>query len=129
MNEPSIATKPASGVLRIWRASFFSINGLRVAWTGEAAFRQELVLAAVLIPVALLLPTGLTQKALLISCALLVLIVELVNSAIEAVVDRISLDRHELAGRAKDIGSAAVLVSLANLVLVWTLVLIEVFVT
>ncbi|MFT5176925.1 MAG: diacylglycerol kinase (ATP) [Gammaproteobacteria bacterium] len=127
MNEPLTSSKSATGFRRIWRALFFSINGLRAAWTEEAAFRQELVAAVVLIPIALVLPATLTQKALLIACALLVLIVELVNSALEATVDRISLEPHQLAGRAKDIGSAAVLVALANLVVVWAMVLFEVF--
>ena len=125
---PSLTpSPPATGVRRIWRAVFFSIDGLRAAWTHEAAFRQELALAVVLILIASALPATITQKALLISCALLVLIVELVNSAIEATVDRISIEHHELSGRAKDIGSAAVLLALANLALVWAMVLFDVF--
>ena len=114
-------------MLRIWRALFFSIAGLRAAWRGEAAFRQELALTVILVPIALLLPATLTQKALLIACAILVLIVELLNSAVEATVDRISLEHHELAKRAKDIGSAAVLLALANLTLVWAMVLFDLF--
>lgn len=119
--------KSKSGLARIWRALFNSIAGLRAAWRNEHAFRQELALAAVLVPVAAILPATLTQKALLIACVLAVLVVELLNSAVESTVDRISLEHHELAGRAKDVGSAAVLVALANLVLVWGLVLVDVF--
>jgi len=143
MNESPEPREPASGVIRIWRALFFSIDGLRAAWTNEAAFRQELALCAVLLPGALLLPATLTQKALLIACAVLVLIVELLNAAVEATVDRISLQRHELAveatvdrislqrhelaKHAKDTASAAVLLALINLVLIWAMVLFEVF--
>ena len=127
MNTSAKPDKPATGVLRIWRALFFSIAGLRAAWSGEAAFRQELALTVILLPIALLLPATLTQKALLIACAILVLIVELLNSAVEATVDRISLEHHELAKRAKDIGSAAVLLALANLTLVWAMVLFDLF--
>ena len=126
MSEPLKSIKRATGIRRIWRALLFSINGLRAAWGEEAAFRQELVAALVLIPVALVLPASPTQKALLIACALLVLIVELVNSAIEATVDRISLEQHQLSGRAKDVGSAAVLVALVNFIVVWAMVLFEV---
>jgi diacylglycerol kinase (ATP) len=127
MNEPPEPRERATGVIRVWRALFFSIDGLRAAWTREAAFRQELALCAVLIPIALLLPATLTQKALLIACAVLVLIVELLNSALEATVDRISLQRHELAKHAKDAASAAVLLALINLALIWAMVLFEVF--
>ena len=127
MNMPPETGKSATGLTRIWRALFFSIAGLRAAWTGEAAFRQELALCLILIPAALLLPATSTQQALLIACAMLVLIVELLNAAVEATVDRISLQRHELAGRAKDIGSAAVLVALINLTLVWAVILFDVF--
>ena len=115
------------GLRRIWRALVFSMHGLRAACKSEAAFRQELALAAILTPIALWLPATLTQKALLIACTILVLLVELLNSAIEATVDRISLERHELAKRAKDIGSAAVLLALANLTLVWGMILFEIW--
>ena len=114
-------------MVRIWRAFFYSIEGLRAAWTGEAAFRQELALAVILLPIAVLLPATPTQKALLIACTVLVLIVELLNSAVEASVDRMSLELHPLAKRAKDIGSAAVLLALANLALVWGVILFELF--
>ncbi len=127
MHEPPEPRAPASGVIRIWRALFFSIDGLRSAWAREAAFRQELALCAILIPGALLLPATLTQKALLIACTVLVLIVELLNSSIEATIDRISIERHELAKYAKDAASAAVLLALMNLALVWGMVLFELF--
>ncbi len=102
----------------------YSLAGLRAAFRHEDAFRQEVLLAAVLIPVALYLPVEHLGKALMIACVLLVIVVELVNSAIEATVDRISLENHQLAKRAKDIGSAAVLVCLVNVAVVWALVLL-----
>ena len=119
--------KSTSGLVRIWRALFYSLSGLRSAWRAEHAFRQEVALAAVLIPVAVFVPATLTQKALLIVCVLILLIVELLNSAVETTVDRISLDDHDLAKRAKDIGSAAVFIALVNLALVWGMVLFDVF--
>ena len=115
--------KGKTGLARIWNAFRYSLDGLRAAFRHEDAFRQEILLAAVLIPLALLLPVGGLGKALMIASVLLVTIVELLNSAIEAAIDRISLDRHALSKRAKDIGSAAVLLSLLNVVLVWGLVL------
>ena len=119
--------KSGPGLMRIWRALLYSLAGLRAAWQGEAAFRQELALAAVLIPVAVAVPATLTQKAMLLACVMLVLITELLNFAVESAVDRVSLEHHPLTGRAKDIASAAVLLSLANLAIVWALVLAEVF--
>ena len=103
---------------------FYSFAGLSAAFRHESAFRQEVLLALVLLPLALWLESGAIARALLVGSVMLVLIVELVNSAIEAVVDRISLEKHDLAKRAKDIGSAAVLLSLVNLVMVWGLVLL-----
>ena len=119
--------KSRPGFARIWRALWYSLEGLRSAWHLESAFRQELILALILFAVVLLLPASLTQKALLIACVMLVLITELLNSAVETTVDRISLENHRLAKRAKDIGSAAVLLAMANLLLVWLLVLADVF--
>lgn len=119
MNHPQ---KNVSGLTRIWNALTYSLAGLRCAIQHEAAFRQELLLAALLIPASLLLHVELIGKALMISSVLLVLIVELLNSAIEAAVDHTSLKPHLLAKRAKDIGSAAVLVSLINVLVVWGLV-------
>lgn len=115
--------KGKTGLPRIWNAFRYSLDGLRAAFRHEDAFRQECVLAAVLIPAAFFVPTSSIGKAVLIGSTLLVLIVELLNSAIEATVDRVSLERHQLAKRAKDIGSAAVLITLLNLALVWALVL------
>jgi diacylglycerol kinase (ATP) len=115
--------KGKTGLRRLINAVGYSINGLRAAYRLEDAFRQELALAAVLIPAALLLPVAATGRALLLASVILVLIVELLNSAIEATVDRISLDNHELAKRAKDIGSAAVMLSLACMTMVWIVVL------
>ena len=116
--------KGKTGLRRLWNAFGYSLAGFRAAYKHEDAFRQEVMLAAVLIPLALWLPVSHLGKALMIASVLLVLIVELLNSAVEATVDRISLDDHNLAKRAKDIGSAAVLVSLINVLLVWTLILI-----
>ena len=116
--------KDISGLRRIRDALGYSLAGLGAALRHEAAFRQETLLAAVLIPLALFLPVSGAGKALLIGSVMLVLIVELLNSAVEAAVDRVSLERHALSKRAKDIGSAAVLLSLVNLAAVWLLVLL-----
>lgn len=111
--------------MRIWNAFWYSIDGLKAAYVNEDAFRQEILLSAVLVPLALWLDVGRIDKVLMIASVLLVLIVELLNSAIEATVDRVSLENHRLAKRAKDIGSAAVLVALVDVALVWALVLIR----
>ncbi|MBK9160787.1 MAG: diacylglycerol kinase [Nitrosomonadales bacterium] len=115
--------KGKTGLRRVYNAFGYSLAGFRAAYQHEDAFRQEVLLSALLIPLALWLPVAGLGKALMIASVLLVLIVELLNSAIEAAVDRISLDSHNLAKRAKDIGSAAVLVSLINVLAVWSLVL------
>lgn len=115
--------KGKTGLIRIWNAFRYSLAGLQAAFHHEDAFRQECLLALLLLPVALFLPASGAAKAVLIGSVILVLIVELLNSAIEATVDRVSLERHLLAKRAKDIGSAAVMLSLLNLLLVWALVL------
>ena len=115
--------KGKSGFRRVVNATRYSLAGLAAAARHEAAFRLEILLAVVLIPCAWFFGANGMQRALLIGSVLLVLIVELVNAAIEAVVDRISLDHHELAGRAKDLGSAAVMLSLVNVAVVWLLVL------
>lgn len=116
--------KGAAGLRRVLNAFFYSIDGLRAAFVHEAAFRQEVLAAVLLIPLALVLGATGAEKALMAGSVLLVLIVELVNSAIEAVTDRISLEDHALAKRAKDLGSAAVMMSLANVPAVWLLVLL-----
>ena len=115
--------KSKNGLKRLWHAFGYSLAGFSAAYKHEAAFRQEVVLAAILIPLAIWLPVGHVGKALMIGSVLLVIMIELLNSAIEATVDRISLESHELAKRAKDIGSAAVLVSLINALVVWGLML------
>lgn len=114
--------KGKTGLVRIWNALHYSLAGLAQAFRLEDAFRQEVFLAIVLIPFALLYPHSGFEKAMLVASVLLVLVVELLNSAVEAVVDRVSLERHELAKRAKDIGSAAVLITLINLACVWCLI-------
>ena len=116
--------KGASGLRRIWNALFYTIDGLKAAYQHEDAFRQELWLAVVLLPLAFVLPASGYGRALMVGSVLIVLVTELLNSAIEAAVDRISLDHHVLAKRAKDIGSAAVFLSLVNVVAVWALVLL-----
>lgn len=116
--------KGKTGLRRIWNALHYSLDGLRDAFRHEDAFRQEVLLAAVLVPVALFLPVGAVGKAFMVASVLIVLVVELLNSAIEAAVDRVSLENHLLAKRAKDIGSAAVFLALLNLVAVWLLILV-----
>lgn len=115
--------KGKTGLRRVWNAFNYSVAGLRAAFRHEDAFRQECLLAVVLLPAAMLMPVDGQGKAMLIGSVLLVLVVELMNSAVEAAVDRVSLERHRLAKRAKDIGSAAVLLALVNLALVWGLVI------
>jgi diacylglycerol kinase (ATP) len=115
--------KGKTGFTRIWNALHYSLDGLSAAFQHEDAFRWEVLLALVLIPLALYAPAPGAGKALLIGAVLLVLIVELLNSGIEAVTDRVSLEDHVLAKRAKDMGSAAVMLSLINVPVVWLLVL------
>ena len=112
--------KPGNtGIRRILRATKFSAQGFTLAWKHEAAFRQELVLAVIMTPAAFWLGQTIIERALLIGVLLLVLIVELLNSAIEAAIDRHGDEHHELSGRAKDFGSAAVFVVLVLVGLVW----------
>ncbi|MFV1983226.1 MAG: diacylglycerol kinase [Thiohalomonadales bacterium] len=111
------------GIKRIINATGYSLLGLVATYKNEAAFRQELWLAIVLTPIAIYLGNTGIERAMLLGSLILVLIVELLNSAIEAVVDRIGNEFHELSGRAKDIGSAAVMLSLLNLVVVWGFIL------
>ena len=115
--------KGKTGLRRLWNAFFYTLDGLRAAYRHEDAFRQEVWLACLLIPLAIFLPASGIGRALMIGSVLLVLIVELINSAIEAAIDRISLEHHNLSKRAKDIGSAAVMIALINVVTTWTLVL------
>jgi diacylglycerol kinase (ATP) len=116
--------KGKTGLQRVWGAFHYSLAGLRAAFTCEDAFRQEALLAGVLVPLAFWLPVAGLGRALMVASVFLVLIVELLNSAIEAAVDRVSLDHHHLSKRAKDIGSAAVFLALVNVVLVWVCVLL-----
>jgi len=115
--------KGKTGLRRLVNATRYSLAGLVEAARHEDAFRQELALAAVMVPLALVLGANGAERALLAGSVLLVLVVELVNSAIEATVDRVSLEDHRLARRAKDLGSAAVMLSLALMGAVWVLVL------
>ena len=116
--------KGKTGLKRVWNALFYSFDGLAAAFRHEDAFRQELLLACILIPTAAYLPLGIAMKCMMISSVIGVLVVELLNSGIEAVTDRISLEDHALAKRAKDLGSAAVLLSIANVIIVWALALL-----
>jgi diacylglycerol kinase (ATP) len=111
-----------TGLRRIANATLFSFAGLRAAWRDEAAFRQEALLCVVLVPAGVWLGQTAVERALLVGSCLLVLIVELLNSAIEAVVDRVGSERHRLSGQAKDLGSAAVMMSLLLVLLVWGLI-------
>jgi diacylglycerol kinase (ATP) len=120
---PESPFKGKTGLRRLVNAAGYSLHGFGSAYRHEDAFRQEVLLAAILVPIPFLLDVSGIGKALMIGAVLLVLIVELLNSAIEAAVDRISLDRHTLSKRAKDIGSAAVFLSLVNVAVVWVLVI------
>ena len=124
MNEPASPFKGKTGLRRILNAAGYSWAGLGAAFRHEDAFRQEVMLALVLIPLALVLGNSGIERALMIGAVMLVLIVELLNSALEAAVDRISLEHHHLIKRAKDMGSAAVMIALANVIVVWILVLL-----
>ena len=116
--------KGKTGLQRLINATGYSLSGLVEAARHEDAFRQELILAAVMVPLGIWLGATGLERALLVGSVLLVLIVELLNSAVEATVDRVSLDDHNLAKRAKDIGSAAVMLSLVNVAVVWLLILL-----
>jgi diacylglycerol kinase (ATP) len=111
-----------TGISRLINAFFYSLAGFRAAWKNEESFRQEIIIGIFIIPAGLWLGMTGTQRALLISIYFLIPLVELINSAIEAIVDRVSTDQHELSGRAKDLGSAAVLVSICIAIIVWLLI-------
>ena len=115
--------KGKTGIVRIWHAFFNSVNGLEDAWRHESAFRQEILLAIFLVPLACVAPVTNVERALLIGSVMLVMIVELLNTGVEVAIDRISFDHHKLSKRAKDIGSAAVFVALLLLAMVWALIL------
>ncbi|MBC3936704.1 diacylglycerol kinase [Undibacterium rugosum] len=126
--EPAVSEfKSKSGLRRIFSAFFYSVDGFRAAWRNEHAFRQELVLVIIGIIVALMLPVSAFEKLMMIAVLLQILVVELINSAIEAVVDRVSLERHRLSKNAKDFGSAAVLLTLIMAIATWAVVLINRF--
>ncbi|CAM3000606.1 diacylglycerol kinase [Moritella viscosa] len=126
MNQTDVisnAGKPGyTGLTRIIKATGYSWQGLRAAFKYESAIRQELLLLIIFTPIALLLDITNIEKILLVASLVLVLIVELLNSAIEAIVDRIGTEHHELSGRAKDIGSAAVFVTLCLAVFTWFMI-------
>lgn len=116
------------GLRRIWNAAIYSLAGIQASWKHEAAFRQESLLSLILIPTAFWYGDNAVERVLLIGSCLMVLIVELLNSAVEATVDRIGEERHELAGRAKDMGSAAVFISFWVVFLTWGLIGYERFI-
>jgi len=124
MTDPVSPYKGKTGLRRVLNAAGYSWAGLTAAFRHEDAFRREVFLALLMIPLALYLGQTGISRALMIGAVLLVLIVELLNSALEAAVDRISLEHHQLIKRAKDMGSAAVMIALANVVVVWALVLL-----
>jgi diacylglycerol kinase (ATP) len=117
--------KGNKGITRAFRAAINSWNGLIYAYKEESAFRQELALSLILIPLAIYLPVTPIEKILLIASVILVLIIELLNSSVEAAIDRISFEVHDLSKRAKDFGSAAVMLALLLCALTWAIVLIE----
>ena len=120
-----MATDPGNtGIRRLIKASGYSLQGLAAAFRHETAFRQEVAVTVLLLPLALWLGQTGPERALLIAVWMLVPLFELINSAIEAVVDRIGPEQHELSGRAKDVGSAAVLVAIVNAAIVWLLILV-----
>lgn len=112
-----------TGLRRLFKAFFYSIDGLKAAFQSEEAFRLEVALAVVLIPVAAIVSVTPAERALLIGSVLIVMIVELINSALEALVDRISLERHPLSKQIKDVGSAAVLIAVALFLVTWGVIL------
>lgn len=118
-----MASSGNTGIKRIIKAGQYSWQGVLAAYRNEEAFRQEVWLLVVAIPLALWIGDSALERALLIGSILLLLIVELLNSAIEAVVDRISFEHHELAGRAKDMGSAAVTIAIINAIVLWLVML------
>ena len=111
-----------SGARRVWKATQYSWQGLKAAWQHESAFRQECMLGILLLPAAFWLAENWVEASVLIAVCFLVLIIELLNSAIEAVVDRVGEEHHDLAGRAKDMGSAAVMLSLIMAGGTWLLI-------
>lgn len=122
LTDPDMKSK-GTGFNRLYFATLYSWQGLRSSWASEAAIRQEVIALALLLPISLLVEVSAAERALLVLSLFLVFIVELLNTGIEAVVDRIGSEYHELSGKAKDIGSAAVLASLITTALVWFIIL------
>lgn len=118
--------KQRGGLARLYHAFFYSLSGLKSAWYEEKAFRQEVFAACVFIPVALIIPVSLIMKLFLIGSVFLVMVVELLNSAVEAIVDMVSPDFHPLAKKAKDTASAAVLITLFIAFIFWSVALFQV---
>lgn len=118
-----MAKAGATGITRILKAAGYSWSGFKAAYKNEAAFRQEIWLAIILIPAGVYLGATLLDKVILVSSILFVLVVELLNSSIESVVDRIGDEQHELSGRAKDMGSTAVFISITIAIMIWIAVL------
>jgi diacylglycerol kinase (ATP) len=125
--QPVSEFKSKSGIKRIFSAFFYSIDGFKAAWKNEHAFRQESVLVLIGIVAALALPVSSFEKLMMIAVLLLILVVELINSAIEAVVDRVSLERNLLSKNAKDFGSAAVLLTFVIALATWAVILFNRF--
>ena len=117
--------KGKTGLARLWNALGYSQDGIAAAWKNEAAFREEVLLAVIAIPLAIYLGHTGVERALMVGSIILILIVEILNSALEAVVDKASPEKHELAKRAKDMGSAAVMLALLNVPVVWLLILLN----
>ena len=119
-----MANQNAKGLKRLINACIFSVAGFKATWKHEEAFRQEVILFVISTPVAIWFGQTNIEKLLLIGSVVLVMLVELLNTAVESVVDRVGLEHHELSGRAKDIGSAAVMMSLAWAAVTWALILL-----
>jgi diacylglycerol kinase (ATP) len=122
--QPSVPIKK-KGLARIWAATIYSADGLRACFRSEEAFRLELILSLIFAPLAFILGETAIEIAMLLLAIALVLLVELLNSAIEAVVDRVGMDYHELSKKAKDIASGAVFISLMTFLLIWAVILID----
>ena len=122
---PETAKPPTKGMLRCFSTMLYSIKGLKAAWKYEESFRQEVAIFVVATPAAIYLGQTLTEIILMIGSVLTLLIVELLNSAIETVVDRVSTEQHELSGRAKDLGSAAVMLCILGAIAIWAAILLN----